>query len=44
MPQMLQGNPTQWLEHFKSLEERLIELVETAWPVCIAPLQTPKVR
>ena len=42
MPQMLQGNPTQWLEHFKSLEERLIESVETAWPVCIAPLQTAK--
>jgi hypothetical protein len=39
---MLEGNPAQWLAHFKSLEERLIDSVETVWSVCIGPLQAIK--
>lgn len=39
---MLAGNPADWLTHFTSLEERLIEAVEAAWPTCIAPLQAVK--
>jgi len=39
---MLAGDPTDWLSHFRTLEERLIESVEAAWPVCIGPLQAQK--
>ena len=39
---MLAGSPSNWLPHFKTLEERLIEAVEAAWPTCIAPLQAVK--
>lgn len=39
---MLAGNPADWLSHFISLEERLIDAVEAAWPICIAPLQAVK--
>jgi hypothetical protein len=39
---MLAGNPSDWLPHFRTLEERLIEAVEAAWPICIAPLEAVK--
>jgi hypothetical protein len=39
---MLAGDSADWLAHFRTLEERLIESVETAWPDCIAPLQAVK--
>jgi hypothetical protein len=39
---MLAGDSADWLAHFRTLEERLIESVEAAWPVCIAPLQAAK--
>lgn len=39
---MLTGNPADWLSQFKSLEERLVQSVEVAWPVCIAPLHPLK--
>lgn len=39
---MLTGNLNAWLPHFRGLEERIAEAVETAWPVCIAPLQSKK--
>jgi hypothetical protein len=39
---MLQGDPSTWLGHFRTLEERMIAAVETAWPICIGPLQTIK--
>ncbi len=39
---MLAGNPADWLAHFRTLEERLVEAVEAAWPICIAPLQKLK--
>lgn len=39
---MLVGNSADWLAHFKTLEERLIEAVDAVWPVCIAPLQAVK--
>lgn len=39
---MLAGNSADWLAHFRTLEERLIEAVDAAWPVCIAPLQAVK--
>jgi hypothetical protein len=39
---MLAGDGTDWLTHFRTLEERLVESVEVAWPVCIAPLQAKK--
>jgi hypothetical protein len=39
---MLAGNSADWLAHFRTLEERLIEAVETVWPICIAPLQAVK--
>lgn len=39
---MLVGNSADWLSHFRTLEERLIETVEAAWPICIAPLQAVK--
>jgi len=31
-----------WLPYFISLEERVIDAIETAWPACIAPLQSAK--
>lgn len=39
---MLAGNPADWLSHFRTLEERLVEAVEATWPGCIAPLQKLK--
>jgi len=39
---MLAGDPRDWLPHFRTLEERLIESLEAAWPVCIGPLQVKK--
>jgi hypothetical protein len=39
---MLVGDAADWLTHFRSLEERVVEAVEAVWPVCIAPLQARK--
>jgi hypothetical protein len=39
---MLAGDSADWLAHFRTLEERLIEAVDAAWPACIAPLQAAK--
>ena len=39
---MLAGDPAAWLAHFRDLEERMIEAIEIAWPLCIAPLQSKK--
>lgn len=39
---MLAGDPGDWLSHFRSLEERMAQAVEAAWPICIKPLQTKK--
>ena len=39
---MLAGDSADWLDHFRTLEERLIEAVDAAWPLCIAPLQAAK--
>jgi hypothetical protein len=39
---MLAGNPTAWLLYFRTLEERVTDAVEAAWPVCITPLQRKK--
>lgn len=39
---MLVGDLSEWQMRFRSLEERLTEAVDAAWPVCIAPLQTLK--
>jgi len=39
---MLAGSLADWLAHFRTLEERLIEAVDAAWPICIAPLQAVK--
>lgn len=39
---MLAGNPSDWLAHFRTLEDLLIEAVEAAWPTCIVPLQSVK--
>jgi len=39
---MLAGNLDEWLSHFRSLEERVADAIEAAWPVCIAPLQSKK--
>lgn len=39
---MLTGDLNAWLPHFRSLEERIGDAVEAAWPVCIAPLQSKK--
>jgi hypothetical protein len=41
---MLEGNPGQWLLYFRSLEERIAEAVEAAWPLCIGPLRLKKAR
>jgi hypothetical protein len=39
---MLAGNLAKWLSHFRTLEQRVADAVEAAWPVCIAPLQRKK--
>ena len=39
---MLAGNIGDWLAQFRTLEERMAEAVEAAWPICIAPLQPKK--
>lgn len=39
---MLAGDLSAWLPHFRGLEERMADAVEAAWPVCIAPLQSKK--
>ena len=39
---MLAGSLDEWLHHFRGLEERVVEAVEAAWPVCIAPLKSKK--
>ena len=39
---MLVGDSGDWLPHFRTLEERMAEAIEAAWPVCIAPLQAKK--
>lgn len=39
---MLIGEIAEWLPHFRSLEERMADAVEAAWPICIAPLQPIK--
>lgn len=39
---MLQGDPSSWLPQFRTLEERIFEAVEAAWPICIGPLQSKK--
>lgn len=39
---MLAGNIGDWLAQFRTLEERMAEAVQAAWPVCIAPLQPKK--
>lgn len=39
---MLAGSPDQWLPHYRDIEEQVIAAVETAWPICIGPLQAKK--
>jgi hypothetical protein len=39
---MLAGNLEAWLPHFRTIEERISDAVDAAWPVCIAPLQLRK--
>jgi hypothetical protein len=39
---MLTGDPAEWLLQFRSLEERMAQAVEAAWPICIKPLQVKK--
>lgn len=39
---MLEGDISDWLGHFRSLEERMAEAIEAAWPICIGPLQNRK--
>ncbi len=39
---MLFGDLASWLPHFRTLEERLADAIEEAWPVCVAPLQRKK--
>ena len=39
---MLAGDISDWLEHFRTLEERMADAIEAAWPLCIAPLQSKK--
>jgi hypothetical protein len=36
------GDMSAWLGHFRTLEERMAEAIEAAWPICIAPLQPKK--
>lgn len=39
---MLAGSPSAWLAHFRDLGEQMSEAIETAWPICIGPLQAKK--
>lgn len=39
---MLAGDLAAWLVHFRTLEERVADAVELAWPLCIGPLQRKK--
>jgi hypothetical protein len=39
---MLAGDVGDWLDHFRTLEVRMAEAIEAAWPVCIGPLQLKK--
>ncbi len=39
---MIAGDIAEWRGHFRSLEERMAEAIEAAWPICIAPLQPKK--
>ncbi|MBN9042218.1 MAG: hypothetical protein BGP05_10080 [Rhizobiales bacterium 62-47] len=39
---MLAGEPSNWLAHFTTLEERVAEAVEEVWPICIEPLTAKK--
>lgn len=39
---MLAGDLNAWLPEFRGLEERIADAVETAWPICIAPLLSKK--
>ena len=39
---MLAGNVADWLTHFRTLEERMVEAIEAVWPGCVAPLQPLK--
>ena len=39
---MLTGNLEAWLPHFRTIEERVANAIEMAWPICIAPLQLRK--
>jgi hypothetical protein len=39
---VLVGDLSEWHQQFRSVEERLVEAVEAAWPLCITPLQSLK--
>jgi len=39
---VLAGSPSAWLAHFRDLGEQMSEAIETAWPICIGPLQAKK--
>jgi len=39
---MIAGDIAEWRNHFRSLEERMADAIEAAWPICIAPLQPKK--
>lgn len=39
---MLAGNLDGWLPHFQSLEQKVSDAVEVAWPRCVAPLLSLK--
>lgn len=39
---MLTGDIADWLPQFRTLEQRLAEAIEAAWPICIGPLQAKK--
>lgn len=39
---MLVGDVSDWLGHFRTLEQRMAQAVEEAWPICIGPLQSKK--
>jgi hypothetical protein len=39
---MLVGDVSDWLEYFRTLEQRMAQAIEETWPICIAPLQSKK--
>jgi hypothetical protein len=39
---MLVGDVDDWLRHFRTLEQRMAQAIEEAWPICIAPLRSKK--